>query len=386
LRLAFNAMVLHGPYTGVHRAAWELLKALAELSAGDEIRVYAGRSFDAGGWSSPGVSVHRTWFPASWRTLRILYENLWLPRRALRDGAALLHCPAYTAPVGSLLPVVVTIHDVIALTHPELCTRSNVRHYRRMLPRTVERATRIIVPSEASRRALLGATKAPPARVRVVPFGVSERFRPVTDAASLAAFRESFSLPEHYALFVGRMERKKNIPNLVKGFFAAVMAKRLPHRLVLAGPSGTASKEVSRLVRELDFAERVLRIERVPEESLPMLYSGADCVALVSRVEGFGFPVLEAMACGSPVIVSRDRALRDLAPDEAPRVAWDDLAAMREAFESILTDEKLRRKLSEAGLRRAAEFTWKLCAERTRAVYAEALAEYESIGREEKRS
>ena len=381
MRLGYNAMVLHGRYTGVHRAGWELLRALAETAPSEEIRVYASRAFDTHGWDPTNVQVHRTWFSASWRALRIVYENLFLARRARREGCELLHCPAYTMPVLNLLPTVVTIHDVIALTHPELCTRANVSHYKRIVPRTIARAGMIIVPSEATRRALLKSTKARPARIRVVPFGVSGSFRPAEDRSVVDAFREQFGIPERYVLFVGRMEPKKNVERLVKAFFAAVMARKLPHKLILAGPDGPSTKPVLKTIRELAFAERVLRIEHVPERSLPLLYAGADCVAMPSIIEGFGFPALEAMACGTPVVTSTDRALRELVPPEAPSAAADDLSGLRLALEEVLTDEALAGRLSGAGIERARGFTWPRTAEMTRAVYTETIERYDAIGK-----
>jgi len=381
VKLGYNAMLLHGRYTGVHRAGWELLKTLAERSS-DEIRVYASRAFETPGWSPPPatVRVHRTWFSARRRSLRVIYENLFLARRARREGCELLHCPAYTLPVWNLLPTVVTVHDVIALTHPKFVSRASASHMKRAIPRAAKLAHMIIVPSEAARKALMKATEAKPARIRVVPFGVAEHFKPVRDGSVTAAFREQFGIPEHYVLFVGRMEPKKNLPNLLKAFFAAVMAKKLPHSLVLAGPDGASAKPLKKLIAELNFAERVLRIEHVPEESLPVLYSAADCLAMPSVVEGFGFPVLEAMACGTPVVTSKDAALRELAPSRSPSAAHDDLKGMRAALERILTDEKLRARQVKAGLERAVEFTWKRTAERTREVYAETLEQYEKLG------
>jgi len=380
VKLGYNAMLLHGRYTGVHRAGWELLKALAD--GPDEIRVYASRAFETPGWDSPpaGVNIHRTWFSGRRRAMRVIYENLFLARRAGREGCELLHCPAYTMPVWNLLPTVVTVHDVIPLTHPEFVSRASASHLKRALPRAAKLAHMIIVPSVATRKALLKATDAKPARVRVVPFGVAEHFKPVEDGSAIAAFREQFGLPEHYVLFVGRIEPKKNLENLIKALFAAVVSKKLPHKLILAGPGGASSGALKKLTRKLNFSERVLRIEHVPESTLPVLYSAADCLAMPSVVEGFGFPVLEAMACGTPVVISNDRALKELAPARTPSAAFDDLKGLRAALERALTDEKLRQRQVKAGLKRAAEFTWKRTAELTRAVYAETLESYAELG------
>ncbi len=381
MKLGFNAMVLHGRYTGVHQAGWELLQSLAELDGVEHVNVYAGRKFDTGDWSPPNVNISRRWFSSGWRTARIIYEQLCLARRAVRDGCEVLHCPAYIMPLFcNLIPTVVTIHDVIALSHPELCTKSNVQHYKRFLPKTVERASRIIVPSQATKKALFKQFKGVGKKVRVVPFGVAERFRPVTDAAALADIRERYGLPERYVLYVGRHEPKKNLPGLIKAFFAAVMAGRHPHSLVLAGPDGPRMQPINRLIRELAIADRIVRIPYVPDEDLPGLYSAAECCALVSRIEGFGFPALEAMACGTPVVISHDKALREIAGKPTQSAAWDDIAGLRMAFESIMNDPKLRDDLKDAGLERAKEFTWKACAEKTCAVLAEALDEYDRIG------
>jgi len=376
LRIGIDAMQLWGEWTGVGRSVWEVARRLAADGQGHEFVFYASRGFLRGDeLVSERFHVRRTWFHARRRTLRILWQQMCLPFRATKDNVAVLHAPAYVMPVLSYVPTVVTVHDTIAFRYPAFVGRGSVAHLRRFLPKSLERAQLVTVPSRTVGRDLGELFGTPREKIRVIPFGVGPEFRPL-DSDERARAREELGLARPYVLFVGRIEAKKNIQRVVEGFFAAALARRLPHDLVLAGPA-SRSRGLDRLISELGMAGRVRRTGYVPDEELPRLYAAADLVLLPSIVEGFGFPLLEAMASGTPCVISRDPALAELAAGAAARVPATRLDRLRETIEQLLAVPEEAARLRDLGLARAREFTWERTVELTLAAYAEARERYE---------
>lgn len=323
--------------------------------------------------------VVRPLLPTRLRTLRIVWQQLRLAGRAFRDDLDLLHCPAYVAPRTTLKPTVVTVHDVAPLLAPELFRRSTVSHLKRFLPVSVERAQAVITPTHAAKKALYRALKVKPKKIHVVPFGVGEEFkRPPEDELERA--RRELALPESYVLYVGNIEPRKNVEFMIKGFFAAVVPKKLPHSFLVAGQFFRGRRRLRKIVRELRMEERVRFLGYVRAELLPALYSLADAFVFVTAGEGFGFPPLEAMACGTPVLVSRDPALKEVAGDAALRCSATELRDYRLALERMLTDREFASRLAEKGLKRAKKFDWRATAEKTVEVYRKAIEAWEEIG------
>lgn len=377
-----------GEYSGVHVAVRGLLNAVVAAAAPeDDFTLYVQRRTPEGlPPESKRVRRVRPLWPAGWRAGRISWEQLRLHSRVFTDGAELLHCPAYVMPRLCLLPTVASVHDLLALTSPQACTAANRAHFGRMLPATLRLARRIVTPSEHVRRAVLdyaageGKEKLNAAelsaRVEVIPWGVDARFRPATDAARREEVALRYGLPPRFALCVGRIEPKKNVQRAVEAYFAAAMARNLPHRLVLLGPRGWGvERETLKVLRQLCPDNRALRLGFVPDEDLPAIYSLADCLIFPSLEEGFGFPVLEAMACGTPAVCSDIPPLREIAAGAALLVDTRDLPRLREAVEAALTGAGAAKGLREKGLERAARYSWSNHAERTLALYRNVIAE-----------
>ncbi|HEY3320077.1 MAG TPA: glycosyltransferase family 1 protein [Planctomycetota bacterium] len=385
MRIAIDGLHLFGNYAGISGSLASLVTALRKEFPEDEVVLYVPRDFK-GPPNADGdahLRIKRTWFPGRWRGVRTLWRNFRLQGRAYVEKCDLLHGPTYALPAMLSLPSVVTIHDVIALSHPLFCTPGSARIQRRVLPHSAKVARRIIVPSLASKEELLRNVKGTnPAQIDVIPWGVSEEFKPmrsteVLSDASLADARRAMSLPEQYVLFVGNLEPKKNIPALIQAFFAAKMNRKFPHKLVLAGQRGWSVDSIERLIRELKAADYILFTGYIPQQALPALYGLADLLVMPSLVEGFGMPVLEAMACGCPVAISTDAALREVCGSAArvvPYHAEKPLQPLREAIEDLLLNNPQERgELIKKGLERAKLFTWQRTARLTRESYAKAL-------------
>jgi glycosyltransferase involved in cell wall biosynthesis len=269
-----------------------------------------------------------------------VWEQFVLPGQC--RGDALLYSPANLAPI--IFPRnVVVIHDVAALRYPEAYSRAYVAYQRRLLPRIAQRARMVLTVSEFSRQELVDVLGVAVERVRVIPEGVDERFRP---SAVVAAVRSRYALDRPYVLALGTASARKNVSILDR------LAPALSDRgleLVLAGSDRGYLRGSATSVRRLGY---------VAEPDLPALYAGARAFVMPSLYEGFGLPCLEAMACGTPVVAADAGALPETCGEAAMIVPADDVAATVEALLATCLEEEQRARRIEAGLRRAAAFPW----------------------------
>lgn len=377
MHIAFGLHTLTAPFTGVQRSTLSMVDAICRMPGDNTFSAYIPHNFPhREELNPPKLDYRSSWTRYRNRTLRILWEQLILHSRVFHDQVDLLHMPCYIMPVWCLKPVIVNIHDLFAFTHPHLCTPANRSYYQRMLPKTVARAVRIIVPSHPVKRDIVDRFEGVLGnRIRVIPWGVAPCFQPVKHREEQQRVAARYRLPERYVLHVGRMEPKKGLPHLLEAFFAATAHRRLDHHLVLAGPGGWGDARFHRLLEELNLKNRVHLIGFVEEKDLPALYSGASCFTFPSTAEGFGLPILEAMACGTPVIASDIPVLREIAGDAALLFRTEDLKSLRNALEEVLTSASVADGLRSAGLARARAFTWERHARAVLDLYQEVYAE-----------
>jgi glycosyltransferase involved in cell wall biosynthesis len=299
----------------------------------------------------PGIELRRYAFGGSSRALVPVRDVGWylaaLPARARRDGLDVLHCPTQRAPVRSALPLVVTFHDLAVLRHPETFNRWTRTYSRLALPRVARAARRLIAVSEFTRRELLDLLEVPEEKVHVIPNAVGAPF----DAKGEAAAGD-------YVLAVGTLEPRKNLNRLVDGFRRAGLNGC---RLVVAGAAGWGDVRLG--------GDGVDWLGEVRDEELARLYRGARAVAYVSLYEGFGLPVLEAMACGAPVVAGRNEVAEEVAGGAAVLVDPLDPDAIAAGLsEAVDRREELRQR----GLKRVRAFDWAEVARATVEVYREA--------------
>jgi glycosyltransferase involved in cell wall biosynthesis len=282
----------------------------------------------------------------------------------------LVHAPSPAVPPTGRVPLVVTVHDAAPLVMPEAFTRRGVWFHRRGLAATAKRARLIIAVSAFCADEIVTHTQVPRERIRVVPNGV-DLVRVAPDAVRQA--RARFALGDDpFVFWVGTAQPRKNVRVLLDAF-ARLDPVAVPHRLVLAGASGwKPDGEDAELTRKL--GDRVRVVGRVSDAELFALYAGAQAFVFPSRHEGFGIPVLEAMAQGTAVVCADIPALREVAGDAARFVAPDDVDGWVDALRTVLGDPVVRGDMEALGLARSQQFSWARCADETAAVYAEALA------------
>jgi len=372
MKIGIDGTLLHGNYSGVEYSIHHLLNALVADDRENKYIIHVGANFQPDPTSPTNFEWKHTSFPATRRLRRIFWQQWQLPPQLLLDGVDVFHGPGYITPVHCPVPSVVTVYDVIALTHPELCSMGNRLHYRWMLPRVLRRATRAIVPSEAVRDDVLHLFPEITDRIRVVPLGIDGAFFDQPDTETLGHVRAKYHLPEHFILFLGNLERKKNLSLLVQAFSELKAASVIPHRLVLAGCLKTATEDLHKSIEDTAAGATIRLLDYVPGEDLPSLYQLADVFVLPSLVEGFGLPVLESMALGTPVVASNRGALPEIVADAGLLCDPEDRVSLTDALLRLITDEGLRDRLIEAGRIRARQFTWKTAARRVMAIYREA--------------
>lgn len=310
-----------------------------------------------------------------------IWEQLVLPLWAHQDRLALLHCPANTAPIA--LPrdikLVITIHDVMYLLPSAVLSASKVvrqqfgTFYRRMVvPRVACRADRIIAVSEFSKQEIVEYLCIIPDRIRVIHEGIDSHFASCAGAIPLPPQEiggESIESP--FILALGADDPRKNTLAVIRVY--ASLWRELPNgeKLVIVGLRDWRSSTAYGLVRQLGLEKKVLFAGYVPEELLAWLYTSARCFLYPTLYEGFGFPVLEAMACGVPVIASGCTSVSEIASDAAILIDPSSEEAMGKALVRLLGDEPLRRQLIQRGRARVQKFDWQDTAQKTLAVYAE---------------
>ncbi len=372
--IAYNATLLTPAGSGVERAVREQARALLARGAFDyRLIATAAAARDTGlDGAAHGAPLTVPAWAGRARGLRILWEQTLLPGRLRRGGVALLHAPAYVAPLRRPCPYVVSVYDLHVFTHPHTCGLANRLHYRAFLPASVRRAAAILVPSQHVRAALLTRFPEAAARTVVVPLGISPAFMPVRDLAVLAELRQRMVLPSRFLLFVGNLAVRKNVP-VVLGVLAELAAGDRDLHLVLAGDADSASETVDAGVRRLGLGRRVHRPGYVAECDLPALYSAAAALMHPAEDEGFGLTVLEAMACGCPVIAT-GAAAGEVAGEAALLCNPADVPQLAGAARRLCHEPGLRARLVAAGLSRAAGFSWDQTAADVEAVYRRVLA------------
>ena len=291
--------------------------------------------------------------PARSQTLRMAIS---VPRLLRRLRPALIHFQ-HALPLGAPAPAVVTVHDLSFERHPSVMSRRDRFNFRTAVPHSARRADRILAVSELTKRDLIQLYAIPPEKIVVTPNGVDPVFAPDGPKPD----------GEPYALFVGALQPRKDATAAIEA--VALLDEAAP-RLVLVGPDKGGRAEAERTAERLDLANRVELRGHVPQEELAALYRGAACLVFPSRYEGFGLPVLEAMASGTPVVATTAGALPEVAGDAAILVEPANPVALAGGIERALAD---RERLRAAGLERARRYSWAETARRTLDVYRELL-------------
>ncbi len=359
-RVCFDARIIRNWDTGVGRIGASLLRALRDVASELEVVVLLDER------AAPLPATVREHVDV--RTLRMgspsLRQHFRLPRWLRRERVdAVFHLHPYSVPVWSSVPRIISILDLYQLMDPTSFPVGTGLYYRTIIGPVARRSAAVLTISEASKADIVGTLGVLPDRITVLPLAADEAFRPVPPGPERDRVLQQLGVREPFVLYHGNQRPHKNLTRLVQAFGLARRIFGLPHRLVITGKEepGTRERdftEVRTVVRSENVEPFVVFPGYVTDEELAILYSAAAVLFLPSLMEGFGLPVVEAFACGAPVICANRRALRELAGDAAKLVDPLDVGAMADTLGQVLSSDQLRTDFSVRGFERAQEFTW----------------------------
>ena len=374
MRIAIDITALLPQRTGVDNYLIQLVLNLAKIDQLNEYKIFHNyedrRIFDGRlprNFSLTAISLRP-------RAMRLFAQQVTLPLATGRWKADVVHSPSFIMPyTRGTSRHVLTVHDMTSFSHPH-CHNALRRSllYRRMVLASLQRADVVLAPSQATRQAILRFLPLQPDRIHVTVPGIGQEFRPC-DPASVQEVVTRLTLPQPYILYVGTLEPRKNLPVLVESYRRLVEAGAIKEHLVLAGKLGWGYEALLKQMQAPALRGKVHLAGYINQQDLPAVYGGARLFVYPSLHEGFGFPPLEAMACGVPVISTMSSSLIENLEGSAELVAPDDVTSLEKAIQRLLADDALRAKRRTQGLEQANHFRWEQTARATLKSYLAAM-------------
>jgi glycosyltransferase involved in cell wall biosynthesis len=368
MHIGIDARLVYHTRAGIGQYTIRLTHALASLYKDSHFTLLQDRRQAAPLVDEPNVSAAGSLVP-SHHSL----EQLLLPWFVNQLNVDVFHSPDFIPPLRASGPSVITIHDLAFLIYPHFLTKDSA-HYYGQIDRAVRRANRIITVSESTKGDLIRMLGTPENKIRVIYEAADPLFQPEDRESALEQVQALFDLPGDFILFVSTIEPRKNVTGLLRAYRRLRDDYRLTPALVLVGARGWLCDEVDELVDKLELRPYCFFLGNVGSHDLSHLYNAAQCLVHPAFYEGFGLPPLEAMACGTPVIVSNISSLPEVVGDAALLVNPENDEEITVALWRLLTDQALWSELREKGLKRAAAFSWQRAAQQTMAVYRETTA------------
>jgi len=383
MKIAFDWSFAHGIRAGIGQYSYNLARALAQVDRENEYILYVlvtaskrAKLMDGDITPPPGrfrVEYRNIPFPFQ------LFGFMKVPGLGAKFreyflgnmDVDIVHSTTFCAPrfKDAKKRLVVTIYDLTVITHPECHKKLNIKHCKKGIEDAVKYADAIIAISEHTKKDLVNIAGAPEELVTVTPLAADPDLRPVTDKSTLDKVRRKYKLPADYILFLGSLEPRKNVAALIKAYAGLAEGYKKKYHLVIAGARGWLNSPVHDTIKKFGLLDKTNFPGYVDREDLSALYSMADCFVYPSLYEGFGLPVLEAMACGAPVITSNTSSMPEVAGSAALLINPLDEGELTTALEKILANKPLREEMRKKGFIQEKKFSWERCAAETLEVY-----------------
>jgi glycosyltransferase involved in cell wall biosynthesis len=351
---------------GVSRFTEQMVRALQGRDTSARYSVFLNDTARGGFSDSPNMRFRYSRLPAGKPLVRILWEQTILPALAARLDV--LHCPVNVLPLFTTCPSVLTIHDLTFLRYPERFKPERQRYLAALTKLSAKRARRIMADSANTKADVAELLNVPPERIDVVYPGLDAAFHPF-QARDIAEFRRRKGLPDELILYVGTLEPRKNVDMLIRAYALLPAGSRRRWPLVVAGGKGWMFDEIFAEVERNNLVDQVIFPGYVDTEELASWYAAASVFVYPSLYEGFGLPALEAMACGTPVVVSNAASLPEVVGDAGAQVDPDRPDELAETLAEVLQSKDKREQMATAGLARAASFTWEKSADQIMRIY-----------------
>jgi glycosyltransferase involved in cell wall biosynthesis len=381
LKIAINAWFWDKPFVGSGQYLKYLVPALLEIDEALEIVLISPKPFskeEIQPQSRLTFQQALTPFPNQASNLaKVWFEQITFPRTCRRLGVDLAHVPYFGSPLASPVPVVVTIHDLIPMVLPEYRGDVRVRLYTSLVAAAAPQAKIILADSQASKRDILQKLQLPEAQVQVVYLAPAPHYQPANSWEQIVAIKKKYNLPENFVLYLGGYDIRKNINALLHAFTWVSATLQDNYPLVLAGQLPKVETPLFpdplRIARELGIEKYIVTPGWIAEEDKPLLYSAATVFVYPSRYEGFGLPVLEAMACGTPVVTTDAASIPELAGPAAFQLDPKDTKHMAAPIIRLCTEENSNDEMIERGFAQVEKFSWTRTATETLEAYQDAL-------------
>ncbi|MGB1252165.1 MAG: glycosyltransferase family 4 protein [Candidatus Promineifilaceae bacterium] len=359
---------------GIGRYTRELVHAISEQDSHNQYQLFSAKLVAEPPVDNPLPFCDNFAYKAGPLNERWLYR-LWyrarfpLPVQVISGRLDLFHSPDFVLPpVAGNIPTLLTVHDLSFVHFADVYVPSLVSYLNKVVPWSVKRATHILADSEATKRDLISIYGVSAEKITTLYAGVSPHFRPITNAQSLQTMRQKYDLGDApYLLSVGTVQPRKNYRMLIRAF--APIAKRFPHNLAIAGGKGWLFDDILAEIEAQGLTGRVKFLGFVDDEDLPTLYSGATLFAMPSIYEGFGIPILEAMACNIPVVASNASCLPEVVADAGVLLDPDEQQAWTDAIVDLLENPAQGERLAVLGAEQGRKFTWGKSAEQLIKLY-----------------
>lgn len=360
MRIAIDYTPAIAQRAGIGRYTRDLVDALARVDATDQFTLFSAEPPAPDRGFPDAVNMTPRVFGVGNRRMTIFWQRLRVPVPAelFMGNADLVHGPDFILPPVRRARRVVTVHDLAFLTHPECALPKLVAYLSRVVPRSLAAADAIISVSERTAEDLRRLLGVPREKITVIPLGVDPGFLAEVDEQTVAAVRRKYELTGPVALAVGTIEPRKNYEGLIAAFEQARRSPDGPRTLVVAGRKGWLYDGVFAAVEQRGLSEHVRFLDYIPDSELAALYAAADVLAMPSLYEGFGIPLLEAMASGTPVVCSDAGSLPEVAGEAALVVPVGDVDALSQALVRLTGDAELRASLIRRGKDRVKSFDW----------------------------
>ncbi|MCL5952865.1 MAG: glycosyltransferase family 4 protein [Chloroflexi bacterium] len=368
MRIGIDARLVYYHQAGIGQYILRLAQALARIDHEDRFVLFTSRKDHTPITEQSNFRRQKLWTPSHHR-----FERLAMSAELFPFNMDVLHSPDFIPPSGARCPTVITVHDLAFLLYPRFLTRDSARYYGQV-DQAARSADHIIAVSESTKRDTVRLLGVPEEKISVIYEAAHPLFTPITNEEAISRVRNRYHLPPTFILFVGTIEPRKNIPTLLRAFKRLRDNYKSTATLAIAGNRGWLVEEVDGVIEELKLGDAVRCLGGVPNEELVYLYNAARLFVLPSFYEGFGLTPLEAMACGTPVVVSNTSSLPEVVGDAGWLINPEDVEGLTVAMYRGLTDENLRREMRSKGLRRAQTFSWERTARETLGVYRQVAA------------
>lgn len=371
MRIGIDARAIYKNLDGIGRYSLNLIRALAKIDHENEYIIFRNCIFDETIVNSPNFREARIGFPAlSLRT------SFYLGRLVKKENVDIFHSLFFIAPLWGINNLIVTVHDLMALNFTGFFSGRNFiaskyayLFHKYMIPGTVSRSKKLIAVSNNTKVDLEQTFNLNSDRVSVIHEAADPTFHKIEDAETLEAYKRKAQLPEDFILYVGNTKPYKNVHTLLEAFKLLKTTLDTDCSLIMAGKRDRFYTATLQTINELDLLPHVKFFDNFTEKELPLLYNLAKVFVFPSYYEGFGLPPLEAISCGTPVIASNSASLPEVVGESAILVEPNDVNGFTEAMKNVLTDESLRKQMSQKGIEQSKKFSWEKAAKETLDVY-----------------